>query len=423
MFLCFNAFMTKIKRVVAQEILDSRGNPTVEVKVTLENGIWGSASVPSGASTGTHEAMELRDNDQQRYGGQGVREAVHNVNYLINDVLKGIEIKRQTDIDHVMIELDGTENKSRLGANAILGVSLAVARAGARAYEMPLYKYLHTIFKFSNKFKMPVPMMNILNGGAHANWSADIQEFMIVPQFKKFVDALQAGSEIFHSLGGILKSRGLTVLVGDEGGYAPPLKKNEDAFELIEEAITRAGYKQEIKMAFDAAASEFFDKKNHEYDLVIEKKKLNTKDLLKLYQAWLNKYPIISIEDGLAEDDWASWQLQTEMLGGRSMLVGDDLFTTNVKRLEMGLSKKVANAVIVKPNQIGTLSETVDFIKMAQNNNYKVVISHRSGETCDSFIADLAVASGADFIKAGSLSREERLSKYNRLLEIERELA
>lgn len=412
----------KIKRIVAQEILDSRGNPTVEVKVTLENGLWGSASVPSGASVGSHEAMELRDGDKNRYDGKGVKEAVHNVNYLINDCLNGIEVKRQADIDHVMIELDGTPNKSRLGANAILGVSLAVARAGARAYEMPLYKYLHTIFKFKNKFSLPAPMMNILNGGAHANWSADIQEFMIVPRFKKFSDALQAGSEIFHSLGGILKSRGFTVLVGDEGGYAPILKKNEEAFELIEEAIKRAGYKQEIKMAIDAAASEFFDEKKNEYDLKIEKKKLNAKELLKLYQSWLNKYPLVSIEDGLGEDDWAAWQVQTEMLGNRAMLVGDDLFTTNVERLNMGLDKKVANAVLVKPNQIGTLSETVDFIKLAQDNNYKVVISHRSGDTCDPFIADLAVASGADFIKAGSLSREERLSKYNRLLEIEREL-
>src|SRR3989344_476314 len=280
----------RIKKVEAQEILDSRGNPTVEVKVTLDNGHWGSASVPSGASVGRHEAVELRDGDNNRYGGKGVKEAVHNVNYLINNILKGIEVKRQEDIDHVMIELDGTDNKSRLGANAILGVSLAVARAGAGNFGMPLYKYLHTIFKFKNKLKLPTPMMNILNGGAHANWSADIQEFMIVPIFRKFSDALQAGSEIFHSLGGILKSRGLTVLVGDEGGYAPMLKKNEDAFGLIEEAIRRAGYKQEVKMAIDAAASEFFNEKTKEYDLMVEKKKLKAKELLKLYQSWINKY-------------------------------------------------------------------------------------------------------------------------------------
>lgn len=413
----------KIKNIKAREILDSRGNPTVSVKVVLENGVSGVASVPSGASTGTHEALELRDKDKKRFGGKGVKKAVKNVNEIIAKNLKGIKAEEQRLVDDMMLELDGTENKSRLGANAILGVSLACAHAGASAQNIPLYKYIRKTYNLKLKnYKMPVAMMNILNGGAHAGWNLDIQEFMIVPKARFFKERLRIGAEVFHSLKNVLKEERQAVTVGDEGGFAPMLKKNEIAFDLILKAIKKAGYKhgEDIFIAIDAAASEFY--KNKKYKLNRDKKNLNSGELMNLYDKWIKKYPLISIEDGLSEDDWENWTQLTKILGKDILLIGDDLFTTNIKRLQKGIELRVANAILIKLNQIGTLSETIDCISLAQKNNYKVIISHRSGETCDTTIADLAVAVNADHIKTGSLSRSERVSKYNRLLEIEEEL-
>ena len=413
----------KIKKIQAREILDSRGNPTLEVKVILKNGIIGKASVPSGASTGSHEALELRDNDKKRFSGKGVLKAIKNVNTAIDYLLKGVEVTRQQDIDKLMIKLDDTPNKKDLGANAILGVSLACARAGALSMGLPLYKYLRQIYNIHYRnFYLPIPMMNVLNGGKHAAWCLDLQEVMIVPKLKTMAKRVQAGSEIFQALAEILKQKGFKTTVGDEGGYAVPLKKNEQAFDLLLLAIKKAKYKvhKEIGLAIDAAASEFYSQKEKKYR--INNKILTARKLVSLYDKWLKKYKLLSIEDGLAEDDWQNWKILTKKLGGKCLLIGDDLFVTNVQRLKKGIEQKVANAILIKPNQIGTLTETIAAIYLAKMNNYKVVISHRSGETADTFIADLAVAVNAEFIKAGSLSRSERVEKYNRLMEIEEEL-
>ncbi len=416
---------SKIKDIRAREILDSRGNPTVSVTVELEGGVTGSASVPSGASTGVHEALELRDGDKKRYEGKGVLKAVENVNTLLRKKLVGMDVTAQRKIDEAMLNLDNTENKSKLGANAILGVSLAVARAGAASRGLPLYAYLRQAYGISRKdFPMPLPMMNILNGGAHANFAIDFQECMIIPKMKRFSERVRAGAEIFHALGRILKKNGHVTSVGDEGGYAPRLDSNERAFMLILDAIEDAGYApgKDVALGMDVAASEFYDEDKKTYALNVEKKTLTPAELIRLYEKWLAKYPIMTIEDGLAEDDWDNWQTLTQKLGKKLTLVGDDLFVTNVKRLEMGINRKVGNAILIKVNQIGSLSETIDAILMAQEHDYKVAISHRSGETADTFIADLAVAVGAEFIKTGSLSRSERLEKYNRLMEIENEV-
>lgn len=416
----------KIKNIRAREILDSRGNPTVEVCVTLTSGETGTASVPSGASTGSHEALELRDGDKSRFEGKGVLHAVRNINTLIAKTLKGVDATRQSDIDHVMLELDGTDNKSKLGANAILGVSLACARAGASASEMPLYKYLRKSYKLKAiSYKLPIPMMNILNGGRHADWALDIQECMIMPRMPKFRDRVRAGAEIFHALGKVLSASGYKTLVGDEGGYAPQLSKNEEAFRLIGQAITEAGYRPgaDVQLGIDAAASEFYEESSGLYHMKRDGKSLRAQELLEVYKSWTEKYPLVLIEDGFAEDDWANWVMLTRELGRRTQLVGDDLFVTNVERLKKGIEMKVANAILIKVNQIGSLTETIDAITLAQKNGYKVAVSHRSGETCDTFIADLSVAVGAEYIKTGSLSRSERVEKYNRLMQIEDEVS
>ncbi len=413
---------SKIKDIRAREILDSRGNPTVAVVVETEGGALGAASVPSGASTGIHEALELRDGDKSRYEGKGVLKAVQNVNTVIRRKLLGMDVTQQRKLDEAMLDLDGTENKSGLGANAILGVSLAAARAGAARKEMPLYDYLRFAFGLSKKgYAMPLPMMNILNGGRHADFAIDFQECMIIPKMKRFSERVRAGSEVFHALGRILKKKGHVTSVGDEGGYAPRLPSNEEAFNLILDAIEDAGYApgKDIGLGTDVAASEFYDADKNVYALNVEKKTLKAPELIRLYEKWLAKFPLMTIEDGLAEDDWDNWELLTKKLGKKLTLVGDDLFVTNVKRLEMGINRGVANAILIKVNQIGSLSETMDTMLLAQQHGYKLAISHRSGETADTFIADLAVAIGAEFIKTGSLSRSERLEKYNRLMEIE----
>lgn len=415
----------KIKDIKAREILDSRGNPTVEVSVLLSSGEVGKASVPSGASTGTHEALELRDGDKGRYEGKGVLHAVRNVNTSIAKVLRGVDVTRQSDIDHVMLELDGTENKSKLGANAILGVSLAVCRTAAVSERLPLYKYIRDNFELKARgWKMPVPMMNILNGGRHADWALDLQECMILPQLPKMRDRVRAGAEVFHALGKVLRGAGYQTLVGDEGGYAPQLSKNEEAFRLIGQAITESGYRPgtDIKLGIDAASSEFFEESSGLYHMKRDGKSLHAKELLEVYRNWIEKYPLVSIEDGFAEDDWANWIMLTRELSRSTQLVGDDLFVTNVERLKKGIEMKVGNAILIKVNQIGSLTETIDTITLAQKNGYKIAISHRSGETADTFIADLAVAVGAEYIKTGSLSRSERVEKYNRLMEIEDEV-
>lgn len=409
--------MTTISDIDAHEILDSRGNPTIEVEVTLESGISGKAAVPSGASTGVREALELRDSDDKRYGGKGVLKAVHNANNLIRKALIGQDPTTQEEIDRKMIELDGTENKSHLGANAILGVSLAVAYAAAREAREPLYRYLGG----EGPFTMPVPMMNIINGGAHANNNLDIQEFMIIPVgAPNFAEALRCGAEIFQALKKRLNAQRLVTSVGDEGGFAPDLAHNEAAFELILQAIDDAGYKagKEVYLGLDVASSEFYNKDHY----VFENSKLNSRELIDKIESWVSKYPIISIEDGLAENDWEGWAELTKRLGSKLQLVGDDIFVTNPNILAEGIDRKVANAILVKLNQIGTLTETLATIGLAKSVNYGVVISHRSGETEDTTIADLAVATSAGQIKTGSLSRSDRIAKYNRLLWIEREL-
>ncbi len=404
--------MVRIKKVFAREILDSRGNPTVEVDVILSNNVLGRAAVPSGASTGEHEALELRDGDKKRFKGKGVLKAVKNVNTII---AKHIENKEADfiKIDKALLELDGTENKSHLGANAILGVSLAIAKAQANTYRVPLYKYLNRRANI-----LPVPMMNVLNGGLHADNNLDIQEFMIVPfGFKTFRRAIQASAEVFHTLKAILKAKKLSTSVGDEGGFAPSLKKNEEAIRLIIQAIEKSNYSptKEICIALDPAASSFF-KKNKYY---LEGRRVDSSYMVEFYARLVKKYPIFSIEDGLAEDDWEGWAYFTKRLGKKIQLVGDDIFVTNTKRLQRGIKEKVANSILIKVNQIGTLSETLQTIRFAFNNGYTAVISHRSGETEDITIAHLAVASCCGQIKTGSLSRSERIAKYNELLRIE----
>lgn len=415
--------MPKIKNIFAREILDSRGNPTVETKVLLDNGIQGKASVPSGASTGIHEAWELRDGDKKRYGGKGVLKAVKNVNTVIDKKLSGIDIFKQEDIDNSMIKLDGTKNKSKLGANAILSVSLACARAGSIARDIELYEYISKTYKFSKKkFVLPTPSFNIFNGGKHADTNLDFQEFMIVPLKKiSFSEKVRIGSEIFHELGHVLKDAGFDTDVGNEGGYAPDIFSSVQAIELIMAAIINAGYKpgEDVGIGMDVGSSELYNKERDEYIFKLDNASYKGNTLIGIYYEWFRKFPIISIEDGLAEDDWDGWRELTKELGGEMMLIGDDLFVTNIDRLRLGLKEHAANAVLIKPNQVGTLSETIKCIKLAQKHNYKTMVSHRSGETCDNFIADLAVAVSADYIKSGSLSRSERLSKYNRLMEIE----
>lgn len=416
--------MAKIKSVRAREILDSRGNPTIEVEVMLDNGRKAWAGVPSGASTGSREALELRDGDKKRYGGNGVLKAIKNINTIIAPKLKGLDPVKQKEIDQIMIKLDGTENKKKLGANAILGVSMAVARVASMTQNKPLYKYLHQKYWNKNKISFPAPMMNIMNGGAHAGWSIDIQEFMVIPQQKNTKEAVRCGAEIFQALKKLLAKAGYPVTVGDEGGYAPKLSGNEQAIGLIIQAITEAGYKlgKNVKIAIDSASSEFYNETGKVYEMKADKKNRTAKEMIEMYADWIKKYPIESLEDGLAESDWLGWADLTKALGKKVALVGDDLFVTNTKILKEGIEKKVANAILIKLNQIGTVTETVEAMKLAQAHKYKLAVSHRSGETPDDFISDLAVASGAEYIKAGSLSRGERVAKYNRLMEIWDEL-
>jgi enolase len=413
-------FMTDIGAIVGREVLDSRGNPTVEAEVQLVDGSVGRAIVPSGASTGEHEAVELRDGDEQRFQGKGVLRAVENVNGEIADALGNMDAADQRALDAKMIELDGTPNKARLGANAILAVSMAAARAAAAEFKMPLYRYLGGAAANT----LPVPMMNILNGGAHADNNVDFQEFMVMPVgATTFSDALRWGVEVFHTLKGVLKKRGYNTGVGDEGGFAPSVKSNVEAIEVVLEAIQQAGYKpgEEIAIALDPAASEFYQDGKYVYKKS-DKSSKSSEDMVRFWAKWANDYPIVSLEDGLAEDDWDGWELLTKELGGKIQLVGDDLFVTNVERLQEGIDKGVANSILIKVNQIGTVSETLDAIDLARRNGYTSVISHRSGETEDTFIADLAVATGAGQIKTGSASRTDRVAKYNQLLRIEEEL-
>lgn len=415
---------TNIKTVYAREILDSRGNPTVEATVELNDGSIGVASVPSGASTGVHEALELRDGSTKRYGGKGVLLAVKNVNTKIAKKLVGQDAGNQRTIDGLMIDLDGTENKSKLGANAILAVSLANCRAAAMSTKTPLYKYIRQTYKLREKgYRMPVATMNVLNGGRHADNNLTIQEFMIVPVNRKFSERVRMGSQIFHSLAGILNKKGYSTAVGDEGGFAPDLLNNERALQLLMQAIKSAGFEpgKHVHLAMDIAASEFCRKGKYYFDN--KKTTYTAEKVTRVLDSWIRKYPIISIEDPLSEDDWDNWKKLTKKLGKKVTIVGDDLFVTNTKRIQKGIDMKVANAVLIKLNQIGTLSETIDAIYLAKKNNYQVSVSHRSGETSDTFIADLAVAVNAEFIKTGSMSRSERVEKYNRLMKIESEVS
>ncbi|MEH7382997.1 phosphopyruvate hydratase [Bacillus sp. JJ1533] len=410
--------MSIIVDVYAREVLDSRGNPTVEVEVYTESGAFGRALVPSGASTGEYEAVELRDGDKSRYLGKGVQTAVNNVNEIIAAEIIGFDVTEQVAIDHALIELDGTENKGKLGANAILGVSMAVARAAADFLEVPLYQYLGGF----NSKTLPVPMMNIINGGEHADNNVDIQEFMIMPVgAENFKEALRMGAEIFHNLKAVLHAKGLNTAVGDEGGFAPNLGSNEEALKTIVEAIEKAGYKpgEQVRLAMDAASSEFYNKEDGKYHLKGEGKVLTSEEMVSFYEDLVSKYPIISIEDGLDENDWEGHKLLTERLGKKVQLVGDDLFVTNTKKLSEGIERGVGNSILIKVNQIGTLTETFDAIEMAKRAGYTAVISHRSGETEDSTIADIAVATNAGQIKTGAPSRTDRVAKYNQLLRIE----
>ena len=414
--------MSYIETIHARQILDSRGNPTIEVDVVTENGAIGRAAVPSGASTGKHEAVELRDNDKKRYLGKGVLKAVENVNSKIAEEIVGVSVFEQSLIDKIMRELDGTENKGKLGANAILGTSLAVARAAAVESGQPLYRYVGGV----NATTLPVPMMNILNGGSHADNSIDFQEFMVMPTgADTFSEALHMGASVFHALKKVLHAKGLSTNVGDEGGFAPNIKSNEEAIEVVLKAIEQAGFKpgKDIFIALDPAASEFYDSKAKLYHFKKSNgRKLKPLEMADYWANWVKKYPIISIEDGMAEDDWTGWKSLTEKTGKKIQLVGDDLFVTNVKRLQDGIDKGVANAILIKVNQIGTLTETIDAINLAKSNSYKSIMSHRSGETEDSTIADLAVALNTGQIKTGSASRSDRMAKYNQLLRIEEEL-
>jgi len=413
---------TIIKHISAREILDSRGNPTVEAKVQLVDGTIAKASVPSGASTGAHEALELRDH-AKRYGGKGVLRAVKNVNTLIAKALKGKDSSAQRTIDNIMIELDGTENKKKLGANAILAVSLTCARVAAKSKKKPLYKYIRDVYKLKEKgWRMPVATMNILNGGRHADNNLSVQEFMIVPIHKRMAERVRIGSQIFHSLKAILNNKGYSTGVGDEGGFAPDLLNNERAIQLIIKAIKASGFVpgKHVFIAFDIAASEFY--RSGKYYFTSPSQVSSPDKMIRTLNSWVKRYPIISIEDPLAEDDWDNWKIATKRFGKHVSIVGDDLFVTNVDRIKKGIDEKVGNAVLIKLNQIGTLSETIDAIMLAKDNKYKISVSHRSGETSDTFIADLAVAVNSDFIKTGSISRSERVEKYNRLMEIEMEL-
>ena len=410
--------MTMITDVYAREILDSRGNPTVEVEVYTESGAFGRAAVPSGASTGAFEAVELRDGDKSRFLGKGVTQAVSNVNDIIADEVVGMDALDQVAIDNMLIELDGTHNKAKLGANAILGVSMAVAKAAADALGLPLYQYLGGV----NAKTLPVPMMNIVNGGEHADNNVDIQEFMVMPVgAKSFKEALRMGAEVFHNLRTVLKEKGLNTAVGDEGGFAPNLSSNEEALATIVKAIERAGYKpgEEIALALDVAATEIYNKETKTYTLAGEGKELSIEEMVNFYVELVEKYPIVSIEDGLDEEDWEGWKLLTEKLGNKIQLVGDDLFVTNTERLEKGIKQGVSNSILIKLNQIGTITETLDAIEMAKRAGYTAVISHRSGETEDTTIADLVVATNAGQIKTGAPSRTDRVAKYNQLLRLE----
>ena len=414
--------MSTIATLIARQILDSRGNPTIEVDVITTNGVIGRAAVPSGASTGKHEAVELRDGDKRRYGGKGVTKAVKNVNEAISKILQGVSVFAQTDIDNMMLALDDTDNKANLGANAILGVSLAVAHAAAQELGLPLFRYIGGIC--ANE--LPLPMMNILNGGSHADNAIDFQEFMIMPtNTDSFSESLRMGAEVFHALKKVLHDKGLSTNVGDEGGFAPNLKSNEEGIQMVMKAIESAGYKPgiDISIAMDAAATEFYDEETKMY--VFKKStgdKLTSSQLIDFWADWTNRYPIISIEDGLAEDDWEGWKLMSEKLGNKIQLVGDDLFVTNVNRLQRGIDSGIANSILVKVNQIGSLTETINAVQLAKSKMYTTVMSHRSGETEDSTIADLAVALGTGQIKTGSISRSDRVAKYNQLLRIEEAL-
>ncbi len=413
--------MSLIAKIQAREILDSRGNPTIEVDVYSDSGHMGRAAVPSGASTGAHEAAELRDGDKKRYLGKGVLKAVEHVNETLNNELHGALITDQAMIDRAMIGLDGTGNKANLGANAILGVSLAVAKAAASEAGLPLYRYVGG----ANASTLPVPMMNILNGGAHADNKVDVQEFMIMPVgAETFGQGLRMGAEVFHHLKAVLKAKGLSTNVGDEGGFAPDLASNEDALKLVMQAIEKAGYKpgDDIVIALDCASTEFYDAKKKRYVLESTGDSMTSSDMVDLWKSWCKKYPIMSIEDGMSEDDWDGWQKLTEALGDKVQLVGDDLFVTNTRRLAEGINKGIANSILVKVNQIGTLTETLEAVDMAHRNRYTAVMSHRSGETEDSTIADLAVATNCGMIKTGSASRSDRIAKYNQLLRIEEQL-
>jgi len=413
----------KIKKIIAREILDSRGNPTLETRVILENGLQAKAKVPSGASTGTHEALELRDGGK-RYGGKGVLKAVKNVNTILQKNIVGKNVLHQRTIDKIMIELDGTENKTKLGANAILGISLAVARAGALYKQLPLYKYIRGVYKIKDKnYRLPVPTMNILNGGRHADNNLSVQEFMIIPKHRLIKERIRMGSQIFHSLSNILTQKGYATSVGDEGGFAPDLANDERALQLIIQAIKQSGWEpgKHVFLGLDVAASEFY--RQGKYYFASKKQGWRPEKLILTIENWVKKYPLIFVEDALAEDDWDNWKKLTKKAGKKVNLVGDDLFVTNKNRLQKGIDEKVANTILIKLNQIGTLTETIETIKLAQKNKYKIAVSHRSGETDDTFIADLAVAVNSEFIKTGSLSRSERVEKYNRLMEIEDELA
>lgn len=418
--------MVNIKKIYAREILDSRGNPTVEVELELETGIVSLAAVPSGASTGTFEALELRDEDPNRYLGKGVLKAVKNVNEKIAKEIIGMDVFSQKEIDQKMIELDGTKNKSNLGANAILGVSLACARAASLEKRQPLYTYIKEKFQFLEKeYKIPIPMFNIINGGQHSDSGLSVQEYKLVPSgIKKFKEQLRAGSEVFHTLAKILSEKGYSISVGDEGGFAPQLESNTQALDLINLAIEKAGYKkgEELNIGLDVAANSFYEEKEDNYIFKPENISLKKEMLVNIYSDWIEKQNVISIEDGLNEEDWSGWRMMNEKIGKKNMLIGDDLLVTNVERLKKAIEEKACNAALIKVNQIGTLSETIDCIKLAKKNEMKIVISHRSGETTDDLISDLAVGTGAEYMKSGSLSRGERICKYNRLLRIEEEI-
>ncbi|HPD07694.1 phosphopyruvate hydratase [Patescibacteria group bacterium] len=419
--------MAKIVQVAAREILDSRGDPTVEAKIILDNGLMAKASVPSGASTGVHEAHELRDGDLERYGGKGVLRAIANISEVIGPKIIGEDITELSKIDHLMLELDGTANKEKLGANAILAISMACARAGALATGQELYSYLASSYGFStSNYRLPIPSFNIFNGGKHADTNVDFQEFMIIPLVDTLVaEKIRLGSEVFQALGRLLKDNGLDTNLGNEGGYAPNMPSSETVIDFIIKAIQIAGYipQGQVGLGLDVGSSELYDEASGRYIFKLDQWQLTAAELINKYKEWALKYPLVSIEDGLAEDDWDNWQILTQELGSQLLLIGDDLFVTQAERLREGVEKKVANAILIKLNQVGTVSETIDCIKLAQQSGYKIMISHRSGETTDDFIADLAVAVGAEYIKSGSLARGERLAKYNRLMEIEAQLA